>query len=70
MRSRSSKKSGFVGARGAKCVVANVSAGVMSPLGVAVHLRMSSTSCSRNSAKCRAELLSRTLKQDISNDLD
>lgn len=55
MRSRSSKNCGFVGARGARCVVAKVSAGVMSPFGVAVQERMSSTSCKRRSAKCRAE---------------
>ena len=55
MRSRSARNSGFVGARGARCVVANVRAGVMSPSGVAVALRMSSISCSRNNEKCRAE---------------
>ena len=55
VRSRSSKNSGFVGARGARCVVAKVSAGVMSPSGVAVALRISSTSCRRNNEKCRAE---------------
>lgn len=51
VRSRSSKNSGFVGARGARCVVAKVSAGVMSPSGVAVALRMSSMSCRRNNEK-------------------
>lgn len=55
MRSRSSRNSGFVGARGAKCVVANVNAGVISPLGVDVQVRISSTSCNRSKAKCSAE---------------
>ena len=64
VRSRSSKNSGFVGARGARWVVAKVSAGVMSPSGAAVALRMSSISCRRNNAKCRAESWSRILNPD------
>lgn len=55
VRSRSSRNSGFVGARGAKCVVAKVRAGVMSPSCVAVALRMSSISCKRRREKCSAE---------------
>ena len=55
VRSRSSKNSWFVGARGARCVVAKVRAGVMSPSGVAVALRMSSMSCRRSNEKCSAE---------------
>lgn len=56
--SRSSKKAGFCGARGANCSVANVNAGVMSPPGVSLHDRISSTSCSLSNAKCRAGFLS------------
>lgn len=52
--SRSSRNWGLVGARGASCVVANSSAGLMSPSGVDVEVRISSTSCSRNNAKCNA----------------
>jgi len=42
--SRSSINSLFVGARGASCAVAKFSAGVISPPGVALQVRMSSTS--------------------------
>ena len=55
VRSRSSRNSGLVGARGARCVVANVRAGVISPSWVAVALRMSSINCRRRRAKCSAE---------------
>lgn len=53
VRSRSSRKSGFVGARGASCEEAKVRAGVMSAFGVAMHLRISSMSWSRRRAKWR-----------------
>ena len=53
--SRSARNSGLVGARGARCVVANVIAAVMSPSGVDVALRMSSISCKRRREKCSAE---------------
>lgn len=56
--SRSSKKAGCCGARGANCSVAKVKAGVISPPGVELHDRMSSTSWSRSRAKCRAGFLS------------
>jgi hypothetical protein len=42
--SRSLRKSGFVAARGASWDEAKFKAGVMSALGVEVHLRMSSMS--------------------------
>lgn len=57
--SRSSRNWGLVGARGASWVVANSSAGLMSPSGVDVQVRISSTSCSRNNAKCRDGFSSR-----------
>lgn len=50
--SRSSRNWGLVGARGASCVVANSSAGLISPSGVDVQVRISSTSCKRSNAKC------------------
>ena len=55
VRSRSSRNSGLVGARGARCVVANVIAAVMSPSGADVALRMSSINCKRRREKCSAE---------------
>lgn len=51
--SRSSRNWGLVGARGASCAVANSSAGLMSPSGVEVQVRISSISCRRSNAKCR-----------------
>ena len=62
VRSRSSRNSGLVGARGARCVVANVIAAVMSPSGVEVALRMSSINCKRRREKCSAESLSSIFK--------
>ena len=58
VHSRSSRNSGLVGARGARCVVANVIAAVMSPSGVEVALRINSINCKRRSEKCSAESLS------------
>jgi hypothetical protein len=55
----------FVGARGASWAVAKFSAGVISPPGVELHLRMSSTSCSRRRAKCREGLLSKTCHMSV-----
>lgn len=52
----------MVGARGARCVVANVIAAVMSPSGVEVALRMSSINCKRRREKCSAESLSSIFK--------
>jgi hypothetical protein len=57
--SRSFKKSGFVAARGASCDDAKLSAGVMSEVADDVHARMSSMSCSRSSAKCKAGSVSK-----------
>lgn len=54
VRSRSSRNSWFVGARGANSDVANVSAGVMSAFGLDIHFRISSISCRRSNAKCNA----------------
>lgn len=54
VRSRSSRNSWFVGARGASSDVANVSAGVMSAFGLDMHFRINSISWRRRSAKCRA----------------
>ena len=57
--SRSFKKSGFVAARGASCEDAKLRAGAMSELADKVHTRMSSISCRRSSAKCKAGSVSR-----------
>ena len=51
VRSRSSRNSGFVGARGASCVDANSKDGLMSLLGSFNQARMSSMSWSRRRAK-------------------
>lgn len=66
VRSRSSRNLGFVGARGARCVVAKLSAGVTSAFGVDVQVRMSSTSCRRSKEKWSAESWSRTFKNLVS----
>ena len=58
VRSRSSRKAGFPGARGAKWVVANSRAGKMSPSGLVVHLRINSMSCKRKREKCNEESVS------------
>ena len=60
VRSRSSKNSLFVGALGANWVLAKVRAGVISPPGVALYIRINSTSCRRRRAKCNDGLLSKT----------
>ena len=65
VRSRSSRNSGFVGARGARCVVAKFRAGVMSALSVNVHKRISSTSWRRSKEKCRDESWSRILNLSV-----
>lgn len=69
MRSRSSRNSGLVGARGARWVVAKFRAGVMSALSD-VHVRISSTSWRRSREKCRDESWSRILSEVVSGDLD
>jgi len=51
VRSRSSRKAGSVGARGASCWVAKVRAGSMSVLGFAVQVRISSMSWRRRREK-------------------
>jgi len=57
--SRSLRKSGLVAARGASCDDAKLRAGVMSDVAEDVHPRMSSMSCRRSSAKCKAGSVSR-----------
>jgi hypothetical protein len=57
--SRSLRNSEFVAARGASCDDAKLRAGVMSDVAEEVHDRMSSMSCKRSSAKCRAGSVSR-----------
>lgn len=57
--SRSLRKSGFVAARGASCDDAKLRAGVMSDVAEDVHSRMSSISCRRSNAKCKAGSVSR-----------
>jgi len=52
--SRSLRKVGLVAARGASCDCAKLRAGAMSAVGEEVHIRISSMSCSRSSAKCKA----------------
>ena len=63
MRSRSARKFGFVGASGARCVVANWRAAEISgefvlPFGLDVQARISSMSCSRSREKCKESSVS------------
>ena len=68
MRSRSARKDGLVGARGARCVVANsraveidgLDAEEEDVLWLEVAARMSSMSWRRRSAKCRDASVSRS----------
>lgn len=65
MRSRSARKVGLVGARGARWVVANWRAVEMSgefafPFGLDVQARINSISCKRRSEKCRDSSVSRS----------
>lgn len=60
MHSRSERKAGSVGARGARCVEANSRAGVMSAVGSAEEARINSISCSRSKEKCREVFSSRS----------
>jgi hypothetical protein len=61
--SKSFKKSWFVAARGASCDEAKLSAGVISEVADEVHVRMSSMSWSRSSAKCKAGSVSKIFSQ-------
>lgn len=65
MRSRSARKVGLVGARGARWVVANwraveISGEFAFPFGLDVQARISSMSCKRRSEKCRVLSVSRS----------
>jgi hypothetical protein len=57
--SRSLRNSEFAAARGASCDDAKLRAGVMSDVAEDVHVRMSSISCKRSNAKCKAGSVSR-----------
>jgi hypothetical protein len=57
--SRSLRNSEFVAARGASCDDAKFKAVVISDVAEEVHVRISSMSCRRSNAKCKAGSVSR-----------